>query len=406
MTDFQVPNNSYEMMLAILGGINPKSVNTMQDLSSYLFNPQYGITGDTYESAYTLPAPYVPNTPRLDAYMNSTNPIWRDVASGIQDGSLDEASAVAALYNGLGFTYDTEVKQGLSLADVRSAVKEMFDEKERDLAARIEYDQNLLEAERENIFGKAGLPQPYDQWTADNMPISDDLRAFMSRLSEPDADAVKSAEKLAKTRMLSTMLGIGNKVDVSKSEEKKTGEKSTDGGSDKSFQSDKNIFDGDPSKSFQPNGKNPVGAKSDKNIFDGDPSKSFQPNGKNPIGAKSDKNIFDGDPSKSFQSSAKNPIGAKGNTGFMLKDSADGVVSQQNVDGIKKAILSVLMGIPSFGQETSDTQQAYDREQKALAQNRAIAALRLEGEKIGLGLQGRTPLEEALRRRALGLQGM
>ena len=393
--------NTYDLMLAMLSGVNPKSVNSMEDMSSWLFNPQYGITGDTYESAYTLPAPYVPNTPRLDAYMNSTNPIWRDVASGIQDGSLDEASAVAALYNGLGFTYDTEVKQGLSLADVRSAVKEMFDEKERDVAARIEYDQNLLKAERENIFGKAGLPQPYDQWTADNMPISDDLRAFMSRLREPNADAVKGAEKLAKTRMLSKMLGIGDKVDVSKSEEKKTGKKSAEDGSDKSFQSDKNLFDGDPSKSFQSDknlfeGDPSKSFQSDKNLFDGDPSKSFQ----------SDKNLFDGDPSKSFQSSAKNPIGAKGNTGFMLKDSADGVVSQQNVDGVKKAILSVLMGIPSFGQKTSDTQQAYDREQKALAQNRAIAALRLEGEKIGLGLQGRTPLEEALRRRALGLQGM
>jgi hypothetical protein len=330
------------MMLAMLGGVNPKSVNTMQDLSSYLFNPQYGITGNTYESAYTLPEPYVPNTPRLDAYMNSSNAIWRDVASGIQSGSLDEASAVAALYNGLGFEYDTQVKQGLSVSDLRSAVKEMFDEKERDMSARIEYDRNLLEAERENVFGKAGLPQPYDEWSAETMPVSDDLKAFLSRLStiQKDVDTAKddviAAEKLAKSRMLGAVR---------------------------------------PSKIVNPE-------KEYRRLVDVDIDI-----GKDIEGRTNIDKIID----------SRTNVDKRLDSGYGTKRTniSDEEANEQKLF-LNRAI----------NQSAQDARRDAINLQRKLAYNQAVGANRLLGEQIALGIQGRTPLEEALRRRALGLQGM
>jgi len=385
---------TYDMMLQMLGGVNPKSVNTMQDLSSYLFNPQYGITGNTFDFSYTLPAPYVPNTPRLDAYANSTNPLWRDTALGIMDGSLDEASAVAALYNGLGFEYETEVKQGLSLEGIRSAVKEMFDEKERDVAARIKYDQDLLESEASNIFGKAGLPQPYEQWNMDDMPISDDLRAFMSRLSQQSedvaqkSDAAAGAAKLAKFRRLSEILGIGNKVNIPESG-KETGGKSNKSSRGKnSMPTSKPLGEDVPSlgEGVPPLGSNvrPLG-EGVGSMFSKDASGPF---------AKKGDAFAVGD-------------GNRGKRNFgMFVDKQGGQVSQEGIDSVKRAILSTLMGIPQLSQnESAIDQQAADAQRKAMT-NQAIANLRLAGEKIGLDIQGRTPLEEALRRRALGLQGM
>ena len=397
---------TYDIMRMLLGGVNPKSVNNMESMSSWLFNPQYGVTGDTYESAYTLPAPYTPNTPRLDAYLNSANPVFRDVASGIASGQLDEASAVAALYNGLGFSYDTEVKQGLSLPDLRSAVKEMFDERERDMAARIEYDQNLLDYERNNLFGKAGLPQPNEQWDMGNMPISDDLRAFMSRLSQQGEDVARKSEeaagaaKLAKFRRLSEMLGIGNKVNIPESG------KGADGKSDKSSRNKKSMPTSKPlGEGVSPLGEGvpPLGSNV-RPLGEG-----VRPLGEGvrPLG-EGVSPMFSKDTSGAFAKKGDAFAvgdGGKGNL-FVGGDKQGGQVSQEGIDLVKKAILSTLIGVPQLAQDQSVVdQQAADAQRRAMT-NQAIASLRLAGEKIGLDIQGRTPLEEALRRRALGISGM
>lgn len=338
---------AYEMMLQMLGGVNPKSVNTMQDLSSYLFNPQYGITGDTYESSYVLPAPYVPNTPRLDTYANSTNQLWRDTARGIMDGTLDEASAVAALYNGLGFTYETEVKQGLNLDGIRSAVKEMFDEKERDMAARIKYDQDLLESEAGNVFGKAGLPQPTEEFDVTNMPVSDDLMAFFSRLQKMQGDLtnkqkdVAGAAKLAEQRMLAKITP------------------SAKTGGAKEVPKYKSRID--------------LGSRLD-------------------IGSKvdvSDKVNLEGEVDRRVDDLWFGGVGREG----LSESDAD---KRENRKMLGRAV-----------QESVQPQRdEYERLQRQLLVNQAMGANRLLGEKIALGMQGRNPLTEALRRRALGLQGM
>lgn len=395
MTDFQAPTNSYEMMLAMLGGVNPKSVNTMQDLSSYLFNPQYGITGDTYESAYTLPEPYVPNTPRLDAYMNSANTIWRDVASGIQSGSLDEASAVAALYNGLGFTYDTEIKQGLSVSDLRSAVKEMFDEKERDMTARIEYDRNLLESERENVFGKAGLPQPYDQWSAETMPVSDDLKAFLSRLPKIQSEIsdsrkkVLSAEKLAKSRMLDkTTPSKGTTVDSDLVDQYQHWINL-----DKKLKENPTMFPTDVVRIV-------------KSKMDEYQSKLASP--------ETYEDRLKKQYSKWFDLQARidaNPKMFSTDVVRMAKNNLDEYQKKLNESKTQKVSDSDMNEQKLFlnravNQSAQDERQNVVNLQRKLLQNQAVAANRLLGEKIALGIQGRNPLEEALRRRALGLQGM
>lgn len=367
---------TYEMMLQMLGGVNPKSVNTMQDLSSYLFNPQYGITGNTFDPSYTLPAPYVPNTPRLDAYANSTNPLWRDTAMGIMNGSLDEASAVAALYNGLGFDYETEVKQGLSLDGIRSAVKEMFDEKERDVAARIKYDQDLLESEAGNIFGKAGLPQPYEEWTAETMPVSDPLRSFFSRLQTMENELsqkkkdIGGAEQLARLRLLAKRSASAD-ADVADNEVDKI---AIDLGRDRSA-----VVRGGPEKTatVRRGGGDPVVLRTRADIL----AEARGGESGDPVVLKTRSDIMK--ETQAEERSAK-------------KREISEEEKRENAKLLNRAV-----------QESIQSERdQYAQLERKLLQNKAVAANKLLGEKIALGIQGRTPLEEALRRRALGLQGM
>lgn len=358
-------STTYEMMLQMLGGVNPKSVNTMQDLSSYLFNPQYGVTGDTYESSYVLPAPYVPNTPRLDSYLNSSNPLWRDVASGIQSGSLDEASAVAALYNGLGFTYETEIKQGLSLDGLRSAVKEMFDEKERDLAARIKYDQDLLESEAGNIFGKAGLPQPTEEFDVTNMPVSDDLMAFFSRLQKMQGDLsnkekdVAGAAKLAEQRMLAKITPSA-------------------GAPAKNVDTDKITIDYGRDRSATVRGGEDKSA-----VVRGGPDKTAV-----------------------IRRGGGDPVVLRTRADILAEQQASESASERRELGEEEERENRKMLGKAVQESVQRERDEYARLQKQLLVNQAMGANRLLGEKIALGMQGRTPLTEALRRRALGLQGM
>lgn len=389
---------AYEMMLQMLGGVNPKSVNTMQDLSSYLFNPQYGITGDTYESSYVLPAPYVPNTPRLDTYANSTNQLWRDTARGIMDGTLDEASAVAALYNGLGFTYETEVKQGLNLDGIRSAVKEMFDEKERDMAARIKYDQDLLESEASNVFGKAGLPQPTEEFTAETMPVSDDLMAFFSRLQRMQGDLtnkqkdVAGAAKLAEQRMLAKITPSGKGSDRSSifvpTSEEQARQLAQQIGVDEDWLA--GIYNDMTYGSWK------WDDKAERYVWKKPTTeemrRGWESRMKNEI-LEEGAAWYDFGQDDLEARRAKKVIGTTVDE-YGGKESPE--TERENRKMLGKAV-----------QESVQPQRDdYAKLQKQLLVNQAMGANRLLGEKIALGMQGRTPLTEALRRRALGLQGM
>jgi hypothetical protein len=389
---------TYEMMLQMLGGVNPKSVNTMQDLSSYLFNPQYGITGNTFDPSYTLPAPYVPNTPRLDAYANSTNPLWRDTAMGIMNGSLDEASAVAALYNGLGFDYETEVKQGLSLDGIRSAVKEMFDEKERDVAARIKYDQDLLESEAGNIFGKAGLPQPYEEWTAETMPVSDPLRSFFSRLQTMENELgqkkkdIGGAEQLARLRLLAKRSASGGgsadtSVFVPQSEEQA-----------KQLAKQIGVDEGWLAGMYKEisNGSWVYDDKKEKYVWKkptvDEMRDIWQTRMKNEM-KEAGAAVYDFGQDDLEARRAEKVLGT---TTDKVNIPESDEAKRENARFLNRAVQ----------ESVQPKRDEYAQLERKLLQNKAVAANKLLGEKIALGIQGRTPLEEALRRRALGLQGM
>lgn len=389
---------TYEMMLQMLSGVNPKSVNAMQDLSSYLFNPQYGITGDTYESSYVLPAPYVSNTQRLDSYLNSTNPLWRDTARGILDGTLDEASAVAALYNGLGFTYETEVKQGLNLDGIRSAVKEMFDEKERDMAARIKYDQDLLEAEAGNVFGKAGLPQPTEEFTAETMPVSDDLMAFFSRLQKMQGDLankkrdVSGAAKLAEQRMLAQITPSGKGQDRSAvfvpQSEDQARDLARQIGVDEDWLA--GIYNETTSSSWEWDDEKQIYTWQKPSAEEVRRAWSSRMN--NEI-LEEGAAVYDFGKDDLEARRAKKVVGTSVQD-MGGRESAE--TERENRKMLGKAVQE------SVQPERDD----YARLQKQLLVNQAMGANRLLGEKIALEMQGRNPLTEALRRRALGLQGM
>ena len=394
-----MPPETYDILLALLSGMDPKSLNTTQDMLSTVFDPQYGVSGSTFDTSYTLPAPYTPNTPRLDAYMNSSNPIFRDVASGIQTGALDEASAVAALYNGLGYTYDTEVKQGLSVGDLRSAVKEMFDEKERDIAARIKYDQDLLKSEQENVYGKAGLPQPYQEWTPDTMPISQDLRAYLSRLQEPPSQ--QGSAKLAKVNLLRKVLGVGEKVGSQSASDKKNAPNSKE----------KNGWVGTSSESAFPMDGKPAWDKG-QDGWVGTSAKSAFPNNGGPAFPTDGKPAWDKGQDGWIGVSGKSAFPTDGgpafpavdkDSPFAKKDKKTLPADQKSVDFMKKAILNLLVDVPTLFSKDASVE---DPAMKAYLQAKAIGDLRMAGEKIGLQMQGQTPLSEALRRRALGLGGM
>lgn len=159
------------------GGKTPSAssqLNYQQDIMSSLFNPQFAAAYGMFDPVGLAPAPFQYATPVLTGSLNSATPVWKEVAQAIMDGTIDRQNAISAVAEALGVDeYSTGA--GLTIADVKSQVDAMFKEAGDRQNALADYETKLREDEQSNIYGKAGLRQPYEQYTLQDAPFTQDI---------------------------------------------------------------------------------------------------------------------------------------------------------------------------------------------------------------------------------------
>lgn len=159
------------------GGKTPSAssqLNYQQDVMSSLFNPQFAAAYGMFDPVGLAPSPFQFATPVLTGSLNSATPIWKEVAQAIMDGTIDRQNAISAVAEALGVDeYSTGA--GLTIDDVKSQIDSMFKEAGDKQNAFADYETKLREDEQSNIYGKAGLRQPYEQYTAQDAPYTQDI---------------------------------------------------------------------------------------------------------------------------------------------------------------------------------------------------------------------------------------
>ena len=169
-------------------------LNYTQDILSSLFNPQYAAANQMYDPLALVPAPFNFATPVLTGALNSATPIWKEVAQAIMSGTIDRQNAISAVAEALNVDeYSTGA--GLTIEDIKSQIDSMFKEAGDKQNAAFEYDTKLREAEQSNLYGKAGLPQPTEQYDLQTAPYSEGLLNKQSELQKMVEMLSRSSDK-------------------------------------------------------------------------------------------------------------------------------------------------------------------------------------------------------------------
>ena len=168
-------------------GSNPPSdasqLNYSQDVMSSVFNPQFSAAYGMFDPVGLVPAPFEFATPELTGALNSSTPIWRQVAQQISDGTIDRQNAISVVAETLGVD-EYSSGAGLNLKTIEDIINSMFNEVGDKQNAAITYEQDMREAEQDNIYGKAGLRQPYEQYTLQDAPFSQSVFDQQSELEK------------------------------------------------------------------------------------------------------------------------------------------------------------------------------------------------------------------------------
>jgi len=166
-----------------------KDLNYLQDYLSYLMSPNTGAGTDTYDPMLTVAPQYVsPGTPVLDSFETGSTPIWASVARRIRAGQINPAGAVAEVAKDFGIEFADEIKNGISLQDIQKYVDEMFKELKDEQNAQADHAKAVQEFEQSNFYGKAGLPQPTEQYTTDTLPLSERSAAYRALADKQQAE--------------------------------------------------------------------------------------------------------------------------------------------------------------------------------------------------------------------------
>ena len=156
-------------------------LNYQQDIMSSVFNPQFSAAYGMFDPVGLVPAPFEFATPELTGALNSSTPIWKQVAQQISDGTIDRQNAISVVAETLGVDeYSTGA--GLNLKTIEDIINNMFNEVGDKQNAAIKYEQDMREAEQDNVYGKAGLRQPYEQYSVNDAPFSQDIYDQQSEL--------------------------------------------------------------------------------------------------------------------------------------------------------------------------------------------------------------------------------
>jgi hypothetical protein len=157
------------------------NVDNTQDLIAALLSPSLGIAGGTYDPTYAVPSQFTPvYGPYLTGALNSSTPVWRQAAQTILAGTSNRSSIIAQIAAALNVSQDeygdTPNSAGLTYSAIAEEVDKMMAEAG---AARSEeakfYDEQRKQL-AENVYGKAGLPQPFAEYSIDlNMVASNPM---------------------------------------------------------------------------------------------------------------------------------------------------------------------------------------------------------------------------------------
>jgi hypothetical protein len=170
-------------------GSAAKDLNYLQDYLAYLMSPNTGAGTGSYDPMLTVAPQYVsPGTPIMDSFETGSTPIWASVASRIRTGQINPAGAVAEIAQDFGIEYADEIKNGISLADIQKYVDEMFKELKDEQAAQAAHAKATQEFQQTNFYGKAGLPQPTEQYTVDTLPYSERSGAYRALADKQQAE--------------------------------------------------------------------------------------------------------------------------------------------------------------------------------------------------------------------------
>lgn len=194
-------------LLAMYGMLNPKqttqagkTLNVQQDvMNNMLFSPLWGASTDTYDPMLTLPEPqYVPapqvGMPTAMSYSNGTGTM-ADISNGLISNSLTFDGALRMLKEALA-SPSSDIN-GMDEKTLTDEVRAIRDEVTKYAAQQAEAEFKMQNAPRTDIFAKAGLPSPTEQYTADTLPsTSAAMQALMSRLTPLQAEADKAQAAL------------------------------------------------------------------------------------------------------------------------------------------------------------------------------------------------------------------
>jgi hypothetical protein len=193
------------MTMALLSSMANKGqsqqTDYMQNLVSLLLDPKFAALGGNFDPMILQPQQFTPTYgPTLMGSLNSTTPIISQIAQSIIAGQIDPMNAVAEMAAALGVKRDqygdTPNAQGLSYTAIEDMVSKMFTEAGQVREAEANFYADQQEKIADNVFSKAGLPQPTEQYTAGTVPRTSAQSAMLQSLMSEDLGLAKQRAEL------------------------------------------------------------------------------------------------------------------------------------------------------------------------------------------------------------------
>lgn len=207
MSDVGITSNQYgygldPVFLSLLSSFaskdQSKQTDYMQNLLSLLLDPKFAATSGNFDPMLVQPQQFSPTYgPTLLGALNSPTPVLSQIAQSIISGQIDPMNAAAEMAAALNVKRDeygdTPNAQGLTYASIEDMVSKMFVEAGDVREAEANFYADQQKAISENVFSKAGLPQPTEQYTMETVPRTSSQSAMLRSI-------MSEGEKLARER--------------------------------------------------------------------------------------------------------------------------------------------------------------------------------------------------------------
>lgn len=192
------------LAMMMMMGFDPtgsnKSVNLAQDVTGgSLMNPMWGMLTGTYDPMLLVPQSTAPSldqaAPFTFRYANSTGTM-SDIARGVLE-NMTRTDARTMLKNAIA-DQNSDVA-GQDINDLMSDVDAMFDEIKDYNDAANKAAVADAQAMQDNPYAKAGLPSPFEQWSAETVPSSEKDAAWAAAQQRAKSGLAAKARELGLT---------------------------------------------------------------------------------------------------------------------------------------------------------------------------------------------------------------